>query len=57
VLAFHDGRIGFLDILAVVQAVLDGFDPGGGDLDRAAVLDADRAGRDAARRALAALPR
>jgi 1-deoxy-D-xylulose-5-phosphate reductoisomerase len=52
VLAFHAGRIGFLDILAVVQAVLDGFDAGGGEPDRAAVLDADRAGREAAKRLL-----
>jgi 1-deoxy-D-xylulose-5-phosphate reductoisomerase len=52
VLAFHDGRIGFLDILAVVQSVLDGFDPGPPGLDRAAVLHADRAGREAARRLL-----
>src|SRR5947209_1913921 len=37
VLAFHDRRIGFLDILALVQAVLDGFDAGGAEPDRAAV--------------------
>lgn len=57
VLAFHEGRIGFLDILAVVEGVLDGFGPTAGRLDRAAVLDADRSGREAARRLLATVPR
>jgi 1-deoxy-D-xylulose-5-phosphate reductoisomerase len=57
VLAFHAGRIGFLDILAVVEAVLDDFDAGAGELDREAVLEADRGGRDAARRLLAARSR
>jgi 1-deoxy-D-xylulose-5-phosphate reductoisomerase len=51
VLAFHAGRIGFLDILAVVAAVLDGFDAGA-EPDREAVLEADRAGRETARRLL-----
>jgi 1-deoxy-D-xylulose-5-phosphate reductoisomerase len=54
VLAFHAGRIGFLDILAVVAAVLDGFDAGRAELDRETVLDADREAREAARRLLAA---
>ena len=53
VLAFHEGRIGFLDILAVVRAVLDGAETRSGPLDRASVLDADRAARAAARALLA----
>jgi 1-deoxy-D-xylulose-5-phosphate reductoisomerase len=52
VLAFHAGRIGFLDILAVVQGVLDEVEAGDAEPDRATVLDADRAGREAARRLL-----
>lgn len=54
VAAFHDGRIGFLDIVAVIQSVLDGYEPDGGALDRPAVLAADRLGRQRAEEAIAA---
>ncbi|MGN6744224.1 MAG: 1-deoxy-D-xylulose-5-phosphate reductoisomerase [Amnibacterium sp.] len=52
VLAFHAGRIRFPDILGTVRAVLDAVPVRTGDLDRAAVLDADRAGRSEADRIL-----
>jgi 1-deoxy-D-xylulose-5-phosphate reductoisomerase len=52
VLAFHAGRIRFPDILGTVRAVLDAVPVRSGELDRAAVLDADRTARDAADRIL-----
>jgi 1-deoxy-D-xylulose-5-phosphate reductoisomerase len=52
VLAFHGRRIRFPDILGTVLAVLDAVPAETGDLDRAAVLDADRAARTAADRIL-----
>ncbi|WP_375399537.1 1-deoxy-D-xylulose-5-phosphate reductoisomerase [uncultured Amnibacterium sp.] len=54
VTAFHAGRIGFLDIVAVIESVLDGYAPDGGVLDRAAVLAADRLGRQRADAVIAA---
>ena len=46
VLAFHAGRIGYLDILDVVSAVVDAHN--GGEVTLAGVLEAERWARDAA---------
>ena len=46
VLAFHAGRIGYLDILDTVRAVVDAHEPL--PMTLAAVLEAERAARDAA---------
>lgn len=54
VAAFHAGRIGFLDIVAVIESVLDAYDPGSGPLDRTGVLAADRVGRARADAVIAA---
>ncbi len=54
VLAFHARRIRFPDILGTVRAVLDAVPAEHGELDRAAVLEADRAARAAADRLLQA---
>jgi 1-deoxy-D-xylulose-5-phosphate reductoisomerase len=43
VAAFHDGRIGYLDILDIVAAVVDGHSPGEVSLD--GVLEAERRAR------------
>ncbi|WP_165069026.1 1-deoxy-D-xylulose-5-phosphate reductoisomerase [Marisediminicola senii] len=48
VLAFHAGRIGYLDILDIVSAVVDDHD--GGEVSLAGVLDAERWARAAADR-------
>jgi 1-deoxy-D-xylulose-5-phosphate reductoisomerase len=50
--AFAAGRIGFLDILGVVQATLDETAAHSGPLDRETVLDADRRARETADRLL-----
>jgi 1-deoxy-D-xylulose-5-phosphate reductoisomerase len=52
--AFHAGRIGFLDIVPVIESTLDAVPEEGGVLDRAAVLAADGRAREAADRLLAA---
>ncbi|MDH2445076.1 1-deoxy-D-xylulose-5-phosphate reductoisomerase [Amnibacterium sp. CER49] len=54
--AFHAGRIGFLDILAVVEDVLGAVPRPTGGLTREAVLEADRAAREEADRRLSATP-
>jgi 1-deoxy-D-xylulose-5-phosphate reductoisomerase len=54
--AFSAGRIGFLDILAVVQGTLDAIGASSGAVDRAGVMDADRRARETADRILAGLP-
>jgi 1-deoxy-D-xylulose-5-phosphate reductoisomerase len=54
VAAFHAGRIGFLDIVAVVEDVLGAVQGGAARLDRETVLDADRRAREAADLLLAA---
>ncbi|MDQ1513013.1 MAG: 1-deoxy-D-xylulose-5-phosphate reductoisomerase [Microbacteriaceae bacterium] len=54
--AFSAGRIGFLDILAVVQGTLDALGASSGAVDRAGVMDADRRARETADRILAGLP-
>ncbi len=41
--AFHDGRIGYLDILDIVSDVIDGHEAGEVTLD--GVLDAERRAR------------
>ena len=46
VLAFHEGRIGYLDILDVVSAVVDAHD--GGEVTLPGVLEAERWAREAA---------
>ena len=51
VLAFHDGRIGYLDILETVEAVVDAHEPQGMTLD--SVYEAERWAREAADRVLA----
>jgi len=50
VLAFHDGRIGYLDILDTVEAVVDAHQPQGMSLD--AVFEAERWAREEAERLL-----
>ena len=52
VLAFHAGRIRFPEILHTVRAVLDAVPVVTGELDRAAVLEADRVARETADRIL-----
>ena len=54
VLAFHAGRIGYLDILAAVAAVVDTHEPKGMDLD--AVFEAERWAREHADGFIAARP-
>ena len=56
VAAFLDGRIGFLDIAALVAAALERVPDGPGD-DLEAVLGADRAARSAVDDALAGAAR
>ena len=51
VLAFHDGRIGYLDILDTVGAVVEAHEPQGMTLD--SVYEAERWAREAADRVLA----
>ncbi len=46
--AFHDGRIGFLDIVGTIETVLGRYSAPEGGLDRDAVLEADRWARAAA---------
>jgi len=46
VMAFHEGRIGYLDILDVVSAVVDAHD--GGEVTLPGVLEAERWAREAA---------
>jgi 1-deoxy-D-xylulose-5-phosphate reductoisomerase len=52
VLAFHDGRIGYLDILDVVERVVESHEPGEYTLD--AVYEAERWAREAADRLIQA---
>jgi 1-deoxy-D-xylulose-5-phosphate reductoisomerase len=52
VAAFHDGRIGYLDILDIVAAVVDDHDPGEVTLE--GVLEAERRARSAADERIAA---
>ncbi|TXN28511.1 1-deoxy-D-xylulose-5-phosphate reductoisomerase [Lacisediminihabitans profunda] len=54
VCAFHAGRIGYLDILDTVAAVVDAHNPHEGALTIDAVLDAERWAREAAERMLSA---
>ncbi|MFD1721662.1 1-deoxy-D-xylulose-5-phosphate reductoisomerase [Amnibacterium endophyticum] len=46
--AFHGGRIGFLDVVPLIEDVLDRVPEEGGRIDRHAVLAADRRAREAA---------
>ena len=48
VAAFHDGRIGFLDIVDTIDRVLDSFTPEGGPASLDGVLEAERWARTAA---------
>lgn len=53
--AFLAGRIGWVDIAAIIAAALDEHDEGGANLDALTVehvIDADRAGRRAGERVL-----
>ena len=52
--AFHAGRIGYLDIVPLIEEALGAVPEPGGVLDRAAVLEADRLARAAAEAAIAA---
>ncbi|BDZ51011.1 1-deoxy-D-xylulose 5-phosphate reductoisomerase [Frondihabitans sucicola] len=53
VLAFHGGRIGYLDIFDVIRAVVDAHDPGADALSLDGVLEAERWARAQADRQLA----
>jgi 1-deoxy-D-xylulose-5-phosphate reductoisomerase len=53
VFAFHAGRIGYLDIVDTISAVLDRYAPGSGPLTHEAVLDAERWAREAAEAVIA----
>lgn len=48
VMAFHAGKIGYLDILATIQRVVDEHTPASGALTREAVLEAERWARQRA---------
>ena len=52
--AFHSGRIGYLDIVPLIEEALGAVPEPGGVLNRAAVLEADRLARTAAEAAIAA---
>lgn len=49
VLAFHDAKIGFLDIIDTVRSVVDTHEPSGGPLTRESLLEADAWARETAR--------
>ncbi|HXD61619.1 MAG TPA: 1-deoxy-D-xylulose-5-phosphate reductoisomerase [Lacisediminihabitans sp.] len=54
VLAFHAGRIGYLDIVDVIESVLDGHSPQEATVTLSAVLDAERWAREAADKVIVA---
>ena len=56
VLAFHAGRIGYLDIVDIISAVLDRHSPGSTPTTLDTVLDAERWAREAAEDAISARP-
>ena len=55
--AFHEGRIGFLDIVDTVQAVVDAFEAPNGALTVESLLETERAARAAADQRIAAIAR
>lgn len=50
VMAFHDGKIGYLDILSIISRVVDEHTPDSGQMTRESVLEAERWARATADR-------
>ena len=57
VAAFHAGRIGFLDIVDTVRAVVESHEATGGALTVASLAEAEQAARRAANERIARTPR